>query len=61
VKFIVVARLTRPGQSLLCGEIRWLATDLDGTEVAGLGLFQTLTCPPPRASSRFAKSLNQQH
>lgn len=36
VQFIVVARLTQPVQSLLHRETRWLATDLDGTEVAEL-------------------------
>ncbi|MGH7144067.1 MAG: IS1380 family transposase [Planctomycetota bacterium] len=36
VRFIVVARLTRPVQSLLRGETRWLATGIDGTEVAEL-------------------------
>lgn len=36
VKFIVVARLTRPVQSLLRHETGWLATELDGTEVTEL-------------------------
>lgn len=36
MRFIVVARLTHPLQSLLCRETRWLATGLDGTEVAEL-------------------------
>ncbi|MDP2138977.1 MAG: IS1380 family transposase [Candidatus Didemnitutus sp.] len=36
VKFIVVARLTRPVQSLLRRETCWLATGIDGTEVAEL-------------------------
>ena len=36
VQFIVVARLTQPVQSLLRRETRWLATGLDGTEVAQL-------------------------
>jgi hypothetical protein len=36
VRFIVVARLTRPVQSLLRRETRWLATGIDGTEVAEL-------------------------
>ena len=36
VKFIVVARLTRPVQSLLRRETCWLATGLDGTEVCRL-------------------------
>jgi hypothetical protein len=36
VRFIVVARLTRPVQSLSRRETRWLATGLDGTEVAEL-------------------------
>lgn len=36
VRFIVVARLTRPVQSLLRRETRWLPTGIDGTEVAEL-------------------------
>lgn len=36
LKFIVVARLTRPVQSLLRREDRWAATDIDGTEVCEL-------------------------
>jgi hypothetical protein len=36
VKFIVVARLTRPVQSLLRREDQWTRTELDGTEVAEL-------------------------
>lgn len=36
VKFIVVARLAQPVQSLLRLETRWLSTGLDGTEVAQL-------------------------
>jgi hypothetical protein len=36
VKFIVVAWLTWPVQSLLRHETRWLATDLDATEVGEL-------------------------
>ena len=36
VKFIVVARLTRPVQSLLRHETRWASTDLAGTDVAEL-------------------------
>ena len=36
VNFIVMARLTRPVQSLFRRETRWQATDLDGTEVAEL-------------------------
>ena len=36
VKFIVVARLTRPVQSLLRHETRWLPTGIAGTEVAEL-------------------------
>jgi hypothetical protein len=35
VKFIVVARLTRPVQSLLRRATRWLATDLDATDLDG--------------------------
>lgn len=36
VKFIVVARLTRPVQSLLRREDRWEKTEIEGTEVAEL-------------------------
>ena len=36
VRFIVVARLTRPVQSLLRHETCWLPTGIDGTEVAEL-------------------------
>lgn len=36
VKFIVVAKLTEPVQSLLRRETRWLPTGIDGTEVAEL-------------------------
>ena len=36
VKYIVVARLTRPVQSLLHHETRWLATGIEGTEAAEL-------------------------
>jgi hypothetical protein len=36
LKFIVVARLTRPVQSLLRREDRWAQTEIDGTEVAEL-------------------------
>lgn len=36
VKFIIVARLTQPVQSLLRHETRWLPTGIDGTEVAEL-------------------------
>ena len=49
VKFIVVARLTRPVQSLLRHETRWLATELDGTEVAELE-YQDADVP---ATARF--------
>jgi hypothetical protein len=49
VKFIVVARLTRPVQSLLRHETRWLATELDGTEVAALE-YQDADVP---ATARF--------
>jgi hypothetical protein len=41
VKFIVVARLTRPVQSLLRRETRWLPTGIDGTEVAELDHHET--------------------
>lgn len=34
LKFIVVARLTRPIQGLLRAETNWLSTEIDGTEVA---------------------------
>ncbi|MCC5021395.1 MAG: transposase [Candidatus Synoicihabitans palmerolidicus] len=47
VKFIVAARLTRPVKSQLCGETRWRATDIDGTEVAELGP-PTANGPPHR-------------
>jgi len=36
VKFIVVAKLSQPVQSLLRRQTRWLATEIDGTEVAEL-------------------------
>jgi hypothetical protein len=36
VQFIVVAKLTRPVQSLLRRETQWLPTGIDGTEVAEL-------------------------
>jgi hypothetical protein len=36
VNFIVVARLTRPVQSLLRHETRWLATGIDGPEATEL-------------------------
>jgi hypothetical protein len=36
INFIVVAKLTRPVQSLLRRETQWLPTGLDGTEVAEL-------------------------
>ncbi|MCC5023439.1 MAG: hypothetical protein J6386_11925 [Candidatus Synoicihabitans palmerolidicus] len=47
VKFIVAARLTRPVKSQLCGETRWRATDIDGTEVTELGP-PTANGPPHR-------------
>ena len=49
VKFIVVARLTQPVQSLLRRETRWLPTGLDGTEVAEL----EYDAPDLPATARF--------
>ncbi len=49
MKFIVVARLTQPMQSLLRRETRWLPTGLDGTEVAEL----EYDAPDLPATARF--------
>jgi len=53
VNFIVVARLTRPVQSLLRRETRWLATGSTASKWPNSTITKR-TCPPPRASSRFA-------
>ena len=49
MKFIVVARLTQPVQSLLRRETRWLPSGLDGTEVAEL----EYAAPDLPATARF--------
>lgn len=45
--YVVVAKLNRPVQALLKGDLKWAATEVPGTEVAELE-YQALSWPQPR-------------
>jgi hypothetical protein len=45
--YVVVAQLSQPIQKLLRGDLKWTATEIDGTEVAELD-YQAMSWPHPR-------------